>query len=132
MEGQLNWGLQTTVVGVTVVFTALITVWIVVTLFQKLDRPEPAAKSAKPAQPAAPPQSAPAAAATSAAKPEQDGALAPETAAVIAAAVTAALGRKVRIHRVQYRSSISNAGIVETAWSRQGRVSIMTSHLPKS
>jgi hypothetical protein len=52
--------------------------------------------------------------------------MSPEVAAAIAAAVTISLRKKVRIHRIQYRS-----GPLETAWSRQGRYAIMTSHQPK-
>lgn len=47
----------------------------------------------------------------------------PEVVAAIGAALTVAMGQRVRVHRVRYRR-----GAVEKTWSRQGRISIMASH----
>ncbi len=47
----------------------------------------------------------------------------PEVMAVISAAVTVALGQKARIRRIRYWRTRPTS-----AWSIQGRVSIMNSH----
>jgi sodium pump decarboxylase gamma subunit len=123
MGPDLTFGIQITITGLVVVFTALVSVGIIVTLFQRINQPKSETKTSAPApaaRTAAPSEQA-------AATPEaSNGSMSPEVAAAIAAAVTISLRKKVRIHRVQYRS-----GPLETAWSRQGRYAIMTSHQPK-
>jgi hypothetical protein len=52
--------------------------------------------------------------------------LPPEEVAVISAAVTAAMTRRIQVKRVRYLGNVP-----ETAWSRQGRVTIMASHVTK-
>ncbi len=124
MAENLVFGLEVTFTGLVVVFTALIAVALIVTLFQRIDRPQkeiPAAPPA-PARPApAPVRSA--STTNGAAASNTDGKMSPELAAVIAAAATLAVGKKVRIQQIRYRS-----GPVETAWATQGRHAIMASH----
>lgn len=149
VESDLIFGLVTTVTGLVVVFSALVGVALVVIVFGKLDPPEAndAGKQPKPAgaasgwqrlvpsalmrgrktarsvtepQPALPSTGNP-----GAALPATQG-VPPEVVAVIMAAVAAAIDRPIRVQRIRYRSQP-----VESGWSRQGRISIMTSHLPK-
>ncbi len=122
------FALELTATGLVVVFSALVSVALIVKLFQQIDRPKPPTVA-----PAAPPrqESAPPAQLASSVPESDDGTISPEVAAAIAAAVAIATSRKGRIRRIRYRSPQSTAGAAETAWSRQGRVSIMTSHLPK-
>lgn len=61
-----------------------------------------------------------------AASTETPGALAPEVLAAISAAVVVAVGKRARITRIRYRSAQPG-----TAWSVQGRASIMGSHSVK-
>jgi hypothetical protein len=56
---------------------------------------------------------------------QPDGELSPETMAVLAAAVTAFLGKKVRILSARLLES-PNEGV--NAWSQQGRVFVQASH----
>lgn len=61
-----------------------------------------------------------------AAPTETTGVLAPEVMAAISAAVLVAVGQRARIRRIRYRSAQP-----ATAWSVQGRASIMGSHSVK-
>jgi hypothetical protein len=147
MSEDLWFGIEVTATGLLVVFMALISVALIVALFQRLqgtEEPSAAlqlsesgwgaflrhyifipAPGGKEQEPAATPASKPA---TGTAPKESTGSegIPPETLVAIMAAASIATGKKIRIHRVQYRS-----GPADTAWSRQGRVDIMTSHQPK-
>jgi hypothetical protein len=83
-------------------------------------KPVTAAVVPAPPQPAAPPVSAPAPP-VPAAKP-----VLPETIAIIAAAVTAALGKKVRIRSA--RMLFPQPDFVTSPWATQGRVFVQASH----
>lgn len=123
MGADLTFGIEITITGLVVVFTALVSVGLIVTVFQRINQPTSEAEtSAAPAAKTA----APATQAAAKLEASNNGSMSPEVAAAIAAAVTISLRKKVRIHRIQYRS-----GPLETAWSRQGRYAIMTSHQPK-
>lgn len=122
------FGIELTITGIVVVFFALVTVALIVFGFQRINRVQEAASSKKTTAATAPQQTEPA---NPAAEAAEDGKVSPEVAAVIAAAVAAATTKKVRIHRIQYRSHVSSLGAAETSWSRQGRVSIMTSRTPR-
>jgi hypothetical protein len=52
----------------------------------------------------------------------------PETLAVITAAATAFLGHKARIHSAQLLPTARDGGV----WAQQGRMSVQTSHDPRS
>jgi sodium pump decarboxylase gamma subunit len=125
------FGIELTITGIVVVFFALVTVALIVFGFQRINRVQEAASSKKTTAATAPQQTEPAKPAAEAAGAAEDGKVSPEVAAVIAAAVAAATTKKVRIHRIQYRSHVSSLGAAETSWSRQGRVSIMTSRTPR-
>lgn len=98
---ELAFAWKLTVFGMGVVFFALSLVAGAISLFSRL---EGLRRERHPA---------------SASEPE----VPPEVVAAISAALTVAMGRRVRIHRVRYRR-----GTVEKTWSRQGRISIMASH----
>jgi Na+-transporting methylmalonyl-CoA/oxaloacetate decarboxylase gamma subunit len=125
------FGLELTATGILVVFTALILVAVVVGLFKQLDRPKPV-KDSRPSQESMP--SVPVSNTTQQdhGAPALEGGISPEVAAVIMAAVAEATTQKIRIHRIRYRSGVNANSVAETSWSRQGRVSIMTSHFPKN
>ncbi|HMQ54184.1 MAG TPA: OadG family protein [Anaerolineae bacterium] len=57
---------------------------------------------------------------------EAHGELAPELVAALTAAVTVAIGKKVRIQRVRYRAARPTG-----TWSQQGRATIMTTRRSK-
>jgi Na+-transporting methylmalonyl-CoA/oxaloacetate decarboxylase gamma subunit len=58
-------------------------------------------------------------------KPEVAEGISPEVVAVIADAATVALGKGARVKRVRYGRS------TDSAWTGQGRVTIMASHITK-
>ncbi len=122
------FGIELTITGIVVVFFALVTVALIVFGFQRLNRFQEAAGDKNAPAATAPNKTEPAKPAAGA---SEDGKVSPEVAAVIAAAVATATTKKVRIHRIQYRSHVSSLGAAETSWSRQGRVSIMTSRTPR-
>ncbi len=109
--------IQLAVVGMSVVFIALLLMIGLLSLMQRLDRSM--TKSKTEAVPAAEPVVSPGAA------PVGDG-LSPELMAAISAAVTVAMSRKVRVTRMRYLGTPP-----EATWSRQGRLTIMASHRPK-
>jgi sodium pump decarboxylase gamma subunit len=112
----LIFGLQLTVIGMGVVFTALTLIFFVLKLFDRLNpwlaRFGEAEEHGHEETPVAP--------------AETPGELSPEIITVISAAVVTAIGKKVRIKRIRYRTT--SPGV---AWSVQGRVSIMASHIVK-
>lgn len=106
-------GIGFTVTGMIVVFTGLLILYGAMILFQRLDTLLVRAQERKQQR------------LVGAHQPTHGGTdqLTPEMVAVIAAAVTTALGKKVRVRRVRYRATEG------TAWSRQGRISIMASRV---
>jgi len=109
--------LQLMVIGMGVVFTALALLVVFLTAFKRID-----VGMSKP-KPEAIPTSAPSAQPSS--WPSAYG-IPPEEVAVISAAVTAAITRRIQVKRIRYLGNVP-----ETAWSRQGRVTIMASHVTK-
>jgi Na+-transporting methylmalonyl-CoA/oxaloacetate decarboxylase gamma subunit len=110
-------GVQITALGIGVVFTALVLISLVLSVFGPLERlivrlmrPRTQPRVAQPI-----------------AAPAEDLGLTPELVAVIAAAATAALRRPVRVHRIRYDADPSGA-----AWVQQGRLTIMASRRTKS
>lgn len=112
----LIFGLQLTLIGMGVVFTALTLIFFVLKLFDRLN-PWLAGFGEGDKQIHEE---------TLAGPIEMSGELSPEVVAVISAAVVAAIGKNVRIRRIRYRTTSPGA-----AWSVQGRVSIMASHIVK-
>lgn len=117
IEDPMSFGIQITIIGLIVVFIslALIAVIIGVVLgrvdewFVQLKRSQSKAKEAE-----APLVELPA---------DQ---LSPELLAVISAAVTVAIDKKIRIKMIRYRRVPA-----QPTWSVQGRATIMASHTPK-
>lgn len=122
MENQnlLVFGLQLTIIGMGVVFTALTLIIYTLKLMDRLTpwlvklggSGEHGHGHEHTQQIAAP--------------TETTGVLAPEVMAAISAAVLVAVGQRARIRRIRYRSAQPG-----TAWSVQGRASIMASHSVK-
>ena len=114
---QITGGLVLMVVGMGVVFSALILIlWAIKGMNSALSKPAPAPAPAPAAAPAAAPAPA------KPASDEED----PEILAVIAAAVAAVVRKPHRIRRVD---SLTNAP-TGSNWARHGRRAIMTSHRP--
>lgn len=109
--GGIQTGLLLMVVGMGVVFGALLVLMAVVALMGRLlaDQPTPAPATAPAPQPA---------------KPASDQLADARLIAVLTAAATAALGRRAAIHGVRLVTRR------DRAWAQQGRRSIMTSHRP--
>jgi Na+-transporting methylmalonyl-CoA/oxaloacetate decarboxylase gamma subunit len=105
----LPMGMQLMATGMVVVFSGLTILFLLMTLFQRIER----ARAQEPARAAPTPTPAPA--------PAPD-TIPPEIVAAVSAAAALAIDKKVRITRIQYR------GPSESTWSRQGRVTIMASH----
>ncbi|NJN68006.1 MAG: OadG family protein [Chloroflexaceae bacterium] len=120
MDDAMTIGLRLTVTGMVVVFFGLIVLLLVMHGFQYFDRwlEARAARQQKRRQRK-----------QGAAQPRgsgvSDGSIPPEVMAAIAAAVAIAIDRKVRIRRIRYRA------LSEGSWSRQGRVTIMASHVTR-
>lgn len=101
----LPMGMQLMATGMVVVFSGLTILFLLMTLFQRIER----ARAQEPARAAPAPAPAP-------------DTIPPEIVAAVSAAAALAIDKKVRITRIQYR------GPSESTWSRQGRVTIMASH----
>lgn len=119
MENQnlLIFGLQLTIIGMGVVFFALTLIIYTLKLTERL---MPWLEKLGGSEHGHGHQEATAASA------ETPGVLAPEVMAAISAAVIATVGKRARIRRVRYRSVSPGS-----AWSVQGRASIMASHSVK-
>jgi sodium pump decarboxylase gamma subunit len=116
---RLNEALILMLVGMGVVFLALILLWAVIAIIDRLsDRSAAQAQAEGEAEPA--PAPAPAAAP----EPTPGEAVDPELLAVLTAAATAVLHRHVRISRVHFVRRH------DEAWAREGRRDVMTSHHP--
>jgi sodium pump decarboxylase gamma subunit len=99
-------------VGMAVVFTALMLLWLAILIMDRLtDRAVPAEQ---PPQPKAP---------VSEASPPS-GQHDPQLLAVLTAAATAAMGQRVKLRRVHF------VGEAHDDWTREGRRVVMTSHRP--
>lgn len=114
-ELELMDGISLMVVGMGVVFFALITLWALLGLlgFRRAEAPKPAVAP----QPAAP---APAPAASAA--PASQDEITPEIYAMITAAVVAVAGRRARIQRVRFVRQ------ADESWAIHGRQAIQASH----
>ena len=97
----LYLALKVSLVGVVVVFSALLLIGLVISLLALFEDRTPVATP------------------TEAEVPE-------EIVAVISAAIYAAMGSGVRVKRVRYGRKSQ-----DHSWSKQGRVTIMASHLTK-
>lgn len=102
-------GLQLTATGMMVVFSGLVVLFGMMSMFQLLEQRKTSPKTTKTQQPPIP----------------DSAAITPEVLAVISAAVTETFGKQVRVKRIRYRSPQYDTGNV---WSKQGRVTIMGSH----
>jgi Na+-transporting methylmalonyl-CoA/oxaloacetate decarboxylase gamma subunit len=99
----------------TVVFSGLLLLFILMTLFQRVETRKESNTAAAGAQLEE----------SHTSSLSHSGAVSPEVVAVISAAITASLGHKIRVRRIRYRSPS------DSSWSRQGRVTIMGSHYVK-
>lgn len=110
----LIFGLQMALVGMVVVFVALVAITLLVNYFDRVDhwihRTKP---EAVPVVEEVPPALA---------EPVGDG-LAPEIIAAVSVAVNEAITKKVVIRRIRYRRQPASA-----AWQVQGRATIMARH----
>lgn len=117
----LSIGLQLSVTGMLVVFSGLLVLFLLMNFFRYIDqqmataqerkRKKDAKHKGEPTAPFADPDTIP-----------------PEVMVVIATAVATATEKKVHIRRVRYRPADATAS---ATWSRQGRVSIMASHITR-
>lgn len=130
VEAFMQQGIPLTVVGVAVVFLALIAILVMLGALQNLGFTDekPLAPPAKPS-PKAVPQAvaAPAPASSSVpavapAVPVEEGDFSPELIAVLTAAAIAAVGQPVRIRQVRFVTR----GV--SPWAHSGRRSIHSSH----
>lgn len=117
----LSIGLQLSVTGMLVVFSGLLVLFLLMNFFRYVDQRMTTAQERK-RKKAAKRKGEPAA------LPATPDAIPPEVMAVIATAVAAATEKKVHIRRVRYRPAEAAAS---ATWSRQGRVSIMASHITR-
>jgi hypothetical protein len=117
-------GLQIAVTGILVVFLALVTVSLALSLLNFADArlqrrelrrtaPQPQPVAQAPAEPAG---------ASAELSPE----LSPELVAVVAATANEILGRPVRVTRIRYHRGAPGS------WSQQGRLTVMAGHRPRS
>lgn len=111
----LSAAMQLTATGMTVVFSGLVLLFILMSLFQRFE----SQSTTRSAPPVSKPE------ASGEPMSPASGAASPEVVAVISAAVTASLGHRIRIRRIRYRSPSGSS------WSRQGRITIMGSHYVK-
>lgn len=114
----LFYSLKVSAIGIFVVFFALSLVAWTLSLLSYLDRLWPSSGHSSGHSSAHAP-------ASSAAPEKSEAEIPPEVIAAIGAAVSVALG-KARIHHIRYRTATS-----EPSWSRQGRATIMASHVIK-
>ena len=108
MDHNLLIALKISLIGISVVFTALVLIGLCIHLLSRLEQsPQPKADNASDDQ-----------------EPDL---ISDEVAAVIAAAVATTMGPKVRVRRIRH-TGLEEAGV----WSRQGRVIIMAGHRPRN
>ncbi len=107
---ELIYGLQLTAIGMGVVFLALSVVSIIISLFDRFGREkQPVAEQSQ---------------AGAVVEEPQTDVILPEVIAAISAAVAVAVGKKARVTHI--RQSVPSV-----AWQRQGRATIMASHVTK-
>jgi sodium pump decarboxylase gamma subunit len=106
------FGIEITVVGLTVVFIALALLAWILSYFDRIDNWVTNHRS----------KSQDAMVESAAEKPVDEG-ISPEIIAAISAAVAVAIGSKVKIKHVRYRRQTANP-----TWQTQGRATIMASH----
>lgn len=109
-------GWQLTATGMMVVFSGLVLLFVLMSLFQWVEQKRHNDHSGKT-------HTSPHAAEKT--STSNDG-ISPELMVVIAAAITEATGKRVRVRRIRYRT-----GEHGDSWSRQGRVTVMGSHSTK-
>ena len=109
VEELLQQGIELSIVGVVVVFGALIAIMIMLGALQKIGM----ATTAPPPAPVAAPVVAPG-------RPAD---LSPELVAVITAAAIAAVGQPIRVRRIRFAGTATNP-----TWAETGRRDIHTSH----
>ncbi|MCB9099500.1 MAG: OadG family protein [Anaerolineales bacterium] len=117
-------GLLIAAIGISVVFSALILIFIALSLFDRLDR-WMTERSEQAAAVAVAPQAAAAAPAPKAAPPVQpvvEEGISAEVVAAISAAVIAAFDQTVRVKLIRYRRQAASP-----QWHLQGRVSHVSS-----
>lgn len=105
----IQFALRLTSMGMGVVFTALLILSGLLRIAQRASRTEAPVATAPAAAPAMP-------------APEARDGISPEVMAAISAAVTIATQKRFRIKRIRYHEAPPL-----DAWSRQGRITIMTS-----
>ena len=96
--------LKISMIGISVVFTALVLIGICIHLLSLLDKSPDQKEKSSPEN-------------------QEPDSISEEVVAVISAAVTATMGPKVRIRRIRH-TGVEENGV----WSRQGRVIIMAGH----
>ena len=106
------FGVEITVVGLTVVFIALALLAWMLSYFDRIDAWVTKRKTKSQDQTA-----------ETATEKSVDEGISPEIIAAISAAVAVAIGRKVKIKHVRYRRQAANP-----TWQTQGRATIMASH----
>ena len=106
------FGVEITVVGLTVVFFALALLAWILSYFDRIDNWVSNRQSKSQGTTVG-----------SVAEKSVDEGISPEIIAAISAAVTVAIGRKVKIKHVRYRRQAANP-----TWQTQGRATIMASH----
>ncbi len=111
MGEELMYGVQLTVTGMTVVFSGLVLLFVLMTIFQRVDRWMNRSQETAMAP------------AGGDATSDNDENVPSNVVPVIAAAISVALGPHVRVRRIRYR-----AGPAETSWSKEGRLTVMGSH----
>ncbi|MDM8528069.1 OadG family protein [Anaerolineales bacterium HSG24] len=112
----LMTGLKITLIGMSVVFFALAVITVILSNFDRLDQMITIAPHVH-----APPKREGDSIIIS---DEDDEVISPEIVAVISAAISVAIDKKVRIKRIRYRHKITDN------WQAQGRTDIMGSHQP--
>lgn len=116
MGNIISIAFQLTATGMLVVFSGLVLLFVLMTLFKQADQSLAERRAARMSNLPTP----------TPAPDESTDAIHPEIIAAISASVALAVGKKVRIQRIRYRTAP-----VGSSWSRQGRVTIMGSHFTK-
>lgn len=123
---ELISGFQILLIGISVVFSALAIVAILISLFGYFDKRQNQISAKKSEAVAEPPAKIvkPEAKIVTASKPPAKEVISPEVLAVISAAVALSFQKKVRITRIRRFA-------IDSTWQKQGRIAIMTSHAVK-
>jgi Na+-transporting methylmalonyl-CoA/oxaloacetate decarboxylase gamma subunit len=116
MGEELSIALQLTGTGMSVVFSGLVILFVLMMLFQRFEKMGSARKV----------DSTPETSRAASGAEVLPDAIPPEVVVAISAAVGVAVGRPFRVRRIRYRSATT-----ESLWSKQGRITIMGSHVTK-